>query len=119
MDIWRHRHYIDFWSFVHLLSGMLLAAGCIFFALSFMHAFVLSAALLLAWEVLEWLAGISETAGNIVLDIVIGIGGFLLASYWYLVLGMAFDLRVVGGLAIVTAGLSLWGFLDMKMYGYR
>lgn len=119
MDVWKHRHYLDLWSFVHLLSGMLLGAGCVFLALGFMHAFLLSSALLIAWEILEWLVGISETAGNIFLDIAIGIGGFLLASYWYLTLGMAFDLRAVGGVAIVTAGLSLWGFLDMKVYGYR
>lgn len=119
MDLWKHRRYIDLWSLVHFLSGMLLAAGCVYVALGFAHALMLISALLIGWEILEWLAGISETAGNIILDLIIGVAGFLLAMHWYLGRGMTFDLSLTGAIVVVTAVLALWGFLDMKLYGYR
>ena len=119
MDLWKHRTYIDLWSLVHLASGALLGMASYAFGYGFEAALILTAILLIAWELLEWIVGISETAANIVLDIIIGLAGFFLAAYWYFYLLVPFDTAAFLTVGIPTALVALWGFVDMKVYGYR
>ena len=119
MDTWKHGRYVDLWSLVHLLSGALLASGLFWLGLSFGWAFLSAIALLIAWELYEWLLGIIEVTPNVALDIIIGLAGFLLVAYWHYGLGMPVTLPVTGAIAALTALLSIWGFGDLVFKGFR
>ncbi len=80
-DIWREGEWLDLWSVVHLLSGVLL--GLSFYALHIgAVAAVVSGVLLLAvYELWEGSVQIEETPANRVLDIATGMASFLLVFF--------------------------------------
>lgn len=119
MDIWKHGKYVDTWSLVHLLSGVLIASGLYGLQYPFWHALVVSAVMIVVWELFEWLTGIIEPGLNVLVDLVVGAVGFLLGSYYYYKITQVFDLNLFLALLGVTLSLSLWGFLDFIKRGYR
>ena len=119
MDTWKHGRYVDLWSVVHFLSGLLIGTGLYWLGLSFLWACAAAFTLVLLWEVYEWVLGIVEVTPNVLLDIVIGIVGFLCAAYWHYGLGMPVTLPGTGSIMVLTALLSLWGFSDLIVRGFR
>lgn len=119
MDTWKHGHYVDLWSVVHFLSGLLIGTGLFWLGFSFVWACIIAVALVLLWELYEWMLKIIEVTPNVLLDIVIGIIGFLCAAYWHYGLGMPVALSVTGSIAALTTLLSLWGFSDLIVRGFR
>lgn len=119
MDVWRHGTYIDLWSFVHFLSGVLLCVLFSWVGFSFVTATLLAIVLLLTWELYEWVLKILEPASNVTVDVLVGFLGFIVAAYWHYFLGNAFDPVLLGILASTTIALSLWGFSDFFFNGYR
>lgn len=80
---WREGKYIDAWSIVHFLSGLLL--GFILNALGFsiFEGFLIAAVLVILWEIVEpriW-PGWYETRQNQIVDIIIGLIGYLVAKF--------------------------------------
>jgi len=72
---WSHGKYLDYWSFVHLLTGVILG---IMASLRFdepVRSFLVILSLLAAYEGIEMMLHIAEGWQNIALDIVIGAGG--------------------------------------------
>lgn len=118
MDIWKHGKYVDTWSVVHLLSGFLLAGMFYRFEYSFLQAFIFSTLLLFAWEAFEWLIKIIEPSVNVMVDIIVGVFGFLIGAYLFYALQGSFSLFFYPVLVTTTA-LSLWGFIDFLKRGYR
>lgn len=119
MDIWRHGRFVDLWSFVHLLSGALLALGFYGLGFSVVATVTFSVVLLVAWEVFEWAIRIIEPTLNVFFDIVIGIAGVGMGMWWHYGLGEPFSAPAFILLLIVTLGLALWGFIDFHFRGYR
>jgi hypothetical protein len=119
MDIWKHGKYVDLWSVVHLLSGLMLCLGLFSLGYGFWSALVISLLLLIAWEGFEWLVGIIEPSPNVGVDLVIGFAGFLIGAFWHYTLGMEFSVELFWGVAAATGVLALWGFLDFYLHGYR
>jgi hypothetical protein len=117
MDIWKHGTSLDTWSIVHFLSGFLLAGAFHGIGRDFSEALVLSFLLLLLWELFEWRIRVVEPSVNVVMDIVIGVLGFLAGAYMAYV--MELPSRYFYAILVVTAALSLWGFMDFKRKGYR
>lgn len=71
--------YIDLWSVDHFLSGLMFAFLPILFPrVSPMLGFAINAIILLFWEVGEFYVGVTEPLGNRLLDILIGIAGYIL-----------------------------------------
>lgn len=80
---WKEGKYIDAWSIVHFISGLLL--GFILNALGFsiFEGFLIAAFLVILWEIIEpfiW-KGWHETWQNRVVDIIIGLIGYLVAKF--------------------------------------
>lgn len=119
MNAWKHGHYVDLWSFVHFLSGMLLCIGFAWVGFTLLPALLLTLVLLFVWEMYEWLLKILETPTNVSLDILIGVLGFFFAAYWHYFLGNSFDTVAVFLLIALTLLLSAWGFSDLFTRGYR
>lgn len=119
MDIWRHGRYVDLWSLVHFLSGVLLALGFYGLGFGFMAALMFSLILLIAWEVFEWAIRIIEPTPNVLIDIVIGALGLGAGLWWHYGFAQPFSPGAFTLLLIATLGLSLWGFIDFHFRGYR
>lgn len=119
MDTWKHGTFIDLWSLVHLLSGILLGVLFYAFGFSLSGSLLYASLLLIAWELYEWLIGILEPSVNVAVDLAIGLFGLGLSAYWHYGLGMPFDYRITGTLGFLLMGLSVWGFIDFVRRGYR
>jgi len=80
---WKEGKLADLWSFVHFLSGMLLAIILVtYINLPFIWAFGSAFFLFLLWEAFELLMRIGEHIPNSVSDIVVGCVGFLYTFYF-------------------------------------
>lgn len=76
-DLWREGKWFDLWSVVHLFSGA--SMGFIFYFLPFntTASIVIAFLLLVAYEMWEKIVGIEEAPTNRVMDVVVGMVGFL------------------------------------------
>ncbi|MBP6884160.1 MAG: hypothetical protein KBC06_02920 [Candidatus Pacebacteria bacterium] len=79
---WSHGKYVDYWSFVHFLTGAILGIGSIILTLPHFFSFVLILVLLIAYEGIEMLGRVSEGIENILSDIVIGGAGSALTIFY-------------------------------------
>jgi len=80
---WREGRLIDFWSFVHFLSGILLAIILMtHLHLSFLWSIISTFFLLILWEMFELIMGIGEHLSNRVSDVAVGCIGFLCTFYF-------------------------------------
>lgn len=71
--------YFDLWMLVHFLSGVAGGFSNVMFSLTTAGVFLLAFAMMMAWEVVEYLRGIREAFSNRVVDIVVGLLGVWLA----------------------------------------
>lgn len=118
-DIWKHGKYIDLWTVVHILSGALLAGIFYYLGLDLFWSATYTLVVLLGWEFFEALVGIGETVGNVVMDIIFGMAGYLALAHLHYFEHWGFDWRAYLSLLFVTLFLSLWGFVDFLKRGYR
>lgn len=117
MDIWKHGKYVDMWSLVHFLSGLILFTGFYELGIKLIPSLILSTIMLIAWEVFEWMVNIIEPSINVTMDIVIGLLGFFLGAYLYYFLKIEID--HFWTILLTTILLSFWGFIDFLKRGYR
>jgi hypothetical protein len=118
-DIWKHGKYIDTWSLVHFLSGVILASATWYVGLSLAWSFLVSLALLLIWELFEAIKKIIEPSVNVAVDIGVGLLGFFLGAYFHFYTANPFGQITLAILVGVTLLLSFWGFMDFLKKGYR
>ncbi len=118
MDIWKHGTYVDLWSLVHFLSGCALIGLLSIFGYGIVNSLLYSLLLLIAWEMFEWLIGIIEPSMNVMVDILIGFLGCLLAVYVYYVVGVSITPSLYYSCGL-TLFLAIWGFIDFNKRGYR
>ena len=119
VDLWKHGTYIDLWSVVHFLSGVLLASVCYYFGLSFTWSTVITLVLVVLWELLEAILKIIESRKNVLMDVIIGMAGFYSLGYFHFVRGWPWSAPLFFSLLFVTLGMSFWGFHDFLRRGYR
>lgn len=108
MDIWKHGTYVDTWSVVHFLSGFILAGLCYLVGFGFMYALGVSVAILFLWEAFEWLIRIIEPSVNVLVDLLVGVIGFLVGASIYHFLSVPLGLHFYA-IIIVAVCLSVWG----------
>ena len=118
MNVWKHGKYVDTWSFVHFLSGFLLAVLFYTFSYSFLLSLAFSLLLLIAWEFFEWAIKIIEPSPNVIMDLVVGLLGFFAGSYVFYFMKQPFN-PYFYIILIITILLSIWGFTDFLKKGYR
>ena len=76
MNIWQENKYIDLWSLNHFLFGASLAGVAWYFKISFILAILISVAMFMAWEFIEYYTKVGESQINQISDIVIASIGF-------------------------------------------
>lgn len=113
-DIWQEGKYLDWWSLTHILAGGVLAGLSIFIGLGFWMGLLIAFLILLSWEFYEVFRSIEESFKNRVMDMIIGIAGFLIA--YPLFLEMVSSSRIIIFVIIFTIFLflELWGFIAYK-----
>lgn len=79
---WGHGRYFDFWSFVHILTGVILGLGALIFSLRPGAALIAIAVALTLYEGLEIASHVAEDLQNVVSDIVLGTLSAALVIYW-------------------------------------
>ncbi len=77
-DIWREGKWLDLWSVVHFLSGVSVAIGFQIFGFPFIPTAVIAFLCFVAYEMWEAMVKIHETPQNRFMDVVVGMGSFLL-----------------------------------------
>ena len=80
-DLWREGEWLDLWSVVHVLSGTSL--GLVFYLFHFgtFAPAVLALVLLISYEMWEMIVKIEETPSNRVMDVVVGMVGYVLSFF--------------------------------------
>lgn len=68
---WEHGRYADYWSAVHVLTGLLLGALGLFFGFSLPETFITSAILAVLYECVEAALKVAEDIQNVLTDIVL------------------------------------------------
>jgi hypothetical protein len=79
---WSHGKYVDYWSFVHFLTGAILGIMSIILSLPHVLSFIVIVVLLTLYEGIEMLGRVSEGIGNIISDIIIGAVASALAIFY-------------------------------------
>lgn len=112
---WGEARYLDLWAIPHLLSGAALAF--LLLSLGGLRAFSygITFLVLAGWELGESLFGITEARENSILDVVIGVFGFVLAyEIGRLFLGPEAVTALFVFDVIVLLLLTFFGWLDYK-----
>ncbi len=99
---WDHGRYADYWSAIHLLTGLLLGGIWMLAGLSLSTALVISVLLASLYEGLEVALGVSEDVQNVLTDIVLVAIGAPLAFFLFPVFGFA-GTNLVLALCVVVA----------------
>lgn len=110
-DLWHEGVWLDMWSTVHTISGVSFGLGLYFLHLSSTVALLLVLALLVVYELWEARVEIEETLTNRVMDVVVGLAGFLVAFF---ILAPALEppvfIPVFVLVVIANIGLSIIGW---------
>ena len=93
-DIWREGKWLDLWSVVHLLSGISVGLGFYFLHFGTFAPVVLALLSLICYEMWEMHMQIDEAPTNRLMDVVVGMAGFVPAFF------------------LLAPMLSLWAFLS-------
>jgi len=111
-DIWREGTWVDLWSVVHLLSGLLIGLFFYYIGLHAVAGVVVALVALTAYELFEVLAKIQESPTNRFMDVVVGMMGYVPA--FFLV-----TLVISGSHLVLTFGLLLLLTVAMSIVGWR
>jgi hypothetical protein len=69
---WSHGEYLDYWSFVHFLTGVTLGIFAILVSSQYFLSFIFIIILLIFYEWIEMLVKVAEGFKNMFLDIIVG-----------------------------------------------
>ena len=110
---WDHGRFGDYWSFVHLLTGI--GAG-IFISLAdfpLLPSLIATIVLMVAYEIAEMPAGIIEDKENSLTDIIIGALGVIGTLYVQSVLHLTLHelAALFTAVVVINTSLAYWGRL--------
>ena len=105
----RHGIYLDYWSFVHVFSGLILGLLFIIFELNIVNALVFSFILAVLYKVFEVIVRISEDIQNVIMDIVLVTFGTYLAFAYFIELSSFKMISLVFVLTLVNIILTYTG----------
>lgn len=112
--IWDEGKYVDVWSFNHFLCGFVFAKGITFIQLTFLKSILLIFVLVVVWEIFEMQKNVKETVFNRIIDITIGLIGFL--CFFYLD-----NLKAIPNLIFISVFLipllilGVWGYIAYRL----
>ena len=109
-SIWQVRAYVDLWSVNHFLCGCLFGGASIFLKLGFWKSFSVSTLLMILWEIFEHMLVMYEPLTNKIMDVVIGVAGFLAVWRLFPLINSFSRTVIFFALAGVFVFLEVWGF---------
>jgi hypothetical protein len=113
ISIWSEGKHVDFWFFNHFFSGFLLASLLIFLETPYWLNLLLLFLLMVLWEVFEYQHEVRERLSNRIIDLLVGLLGFL---FMYLITSfIVLDYtRLFMGTFILFSILEVWGYWAYK-----
>ena len=109
---WSHGRYLDYWSFVHVFTGIIIGLGILMFKLPSFISIVIVALGLTFYEFLEMIARVAEDVQNVISDIILGTGSAALIVYYLMKIVSYHDLFIITPLFIILNLLCIytgWG----------
>jgi hypothetical protein len=80
--LWKKGKYLDLWSLIHFVCGLVFGSIMVLFTGSFGLSFLVVFILKIVWEIYEFKTGIIEEVPNKILDVVVGLIGFVVFYFW-------------------------------------
>ncbi|MES2135126.1 MAG: hypothetical protein V4449_02740 [Patescibacteria group bacterium] len=121
---WEHGRYADFWSLVHLLSGLTFGAFALFLQVPTLYALIAIIGGAIVYEILELGAGVVEDAENAITDVILAGVGASIALYGFDALslndqisGLILVFALTGNILLVHQGWH--AYLKRKAYAKR
>lgn len=113
--IWDEGEYIDLWSLNHFLFGFILAKITTIIKIDFLISLFTILTAATAWEIFEIKRHVRETDMNRIVDIFIGLFGFLI--FFYYIDGSEFIDDVVFTFLFLIPAIILtaWGYIAYLM----
>lgn len=109
-QIWTNQKYFDVWHINHTLAGCLLGEFFLFLNVPFFYGLILAMIPMLIWEFYERARGVEETWQNGILDVIVGILGFLLVWTTFPKISLIAHLTSFAMLLSIWIFLELWGY---------
>jgi hypothetical protein len=115
IKVWKDGKCLDLWSINHTLAGGLLAAVIFFNNINLYLGFLISLALMIAWEIIEIIKNIYEEKCNKIMDVVTGIFGFILIYFIFLKINTNSALTIFWIMTGCWVFLETWGFVTFRI----
>ena len=115
IKIWGNGKCLDLWSVNHTLAGGLLGAVIFSFNVNFYFGFLISFAIMVAWEAIEVIENLHEEKWNKIMDVVTGIAGFSTVHILFSRTDTESALVVFWVLFLCWAFLETWGFVTLRV----
>jgi len=108
--LWKKAKFLDLWSVIHFVCGLVLGSIAILFIGSFGLAFLVVFVVMTVWELYEFKTGIIEEVPNKILDVVVGLIGFVVFYLWlYPSFVYSFNVSFLILSALLFFFLNVWG----------
>jgi len=105
IKIWKEGKFIDFWSVIHLVDGMLMAGIAILIGLKYLVGLLIALVIILIWEFIEP----PEKFTNKIFDVITSVSGFSLMYY-------AYTRSLFVWVAVLAISLNIWAWIIAKNY---
>ena len=118
-DWWERHEGLDLWSIPHFLFGILVAIAALLSPMPLLEIFIATLLVSIAWELFEKMfLGVDESLKNQILDVVLGLVGFVLTLYLFDYYAPSADLLTMVGI-VVLALYGLCNFLGWQAHRRR
>ena len=114
IKVWVEGKYIDLWAVNHILAGAILAGIFTLSGLNLFFGLAISTVLMIAWEVIEIWQDQIEFLGNKVLDVLLGIAGYVVMYLIVLKVDISQSLLILFVVTPIWVILEIWGFLSLR-----
>lgn len=114
---WNEGRIWDHWMVVHFLSGTIVACCLHLLEMHILHGYLVALGLMVSWEIGEMVGGVREKLENWLLDIVVGMAGFVLFER-YIVPALGREATWVALFALFVLGVA-GAFFGWRAYKKR
>lgn len=112
--MWNEGKYVDLWSLIHFLFGILFVFAADFFEITFVVALIVLTVVAALWEVIEFVSGkAGEYFSNRVADIIFSDLGFIFMYFILLLNTVSKEVYTIGFVIFVAI------FIALNINGWR
>tara|TARA_Y100000310_G_scaffold73282_1_gene69449 strand:- start:1167 stop:1574 length:408 start_codon:yes stop_codon:yes gene_type:complete len=108
--LWKKHKYLDLWSLTHFVCGLVLGSVSVLLIGSFGWSLLVVFVVMTVWELYEFKTGIIEEVPNKILDVVVGLIGFVVFYLWmYPSFVFRFNVLFLVLSVVLFLLLNIWG----------